>query len=177
MKESSSGIKPRKFIPFKFINCLRNFNAKIFKDCLVIENIAACKSWWGDAPYVFMDYSIVKNWVFLLVPAFILGGLALSMSVPLLLIDLYVFDARNFVDPEIIGLTIVATFLRTRKGAVSSTEASSHSRSSLKQSSFRWTNMRITPPQSTLITRDSSSFMRPVSCPRRGTIHLISFGQ
>lgn len=40
-----------------------------------------------------------------------LGGLALSMSVPLLLIDIYVFDARNFVDPEIIGLTIVATLV------------------------------------------------------------------
>lgn len=38
-----------------------------------------------------------------------LGGLALSMSIPLLLIDLFVFDARNFVDPELIGLTIAST--------------------------------------------------------------------
>lgn len=40
-----------------------------------------------------------------------LGGLALSMCVPLLLVDLYVFDARNFVDPELIGLTIAATLV------------------------------------------------------------------
>ncbi len=38
-----------------------------------------------------------------------LGGLTLSISVPLLLIDLYVFDAKGFADPTLIGLTIAAT--------------------------------------------------------------------
>ena len=42
------------------------------------SNIAACKSWWGDAPYVFMDYSVVKVWVFALVPGFLVGGIGLS---------------------------------------------------------------------------------------------------
>ncbi|MBO4856320.1 MAG: DUF2188 domain-containing protein [Bacilli bacterium] len=42
------------------------------------SNIASCKSWWGDAPYVFMDYNVVKVWVFALVPGFILVGIGFS---------------------------------------------------------------------------------------------------
>lgn len=47
-------------------------------------NIPSCASWWGEAPYVFMSYETVKNWVFLLVPGFVIAGIALSILLWLL---------------------------------------------------------------------------------------------
>lgn len=47
-------------------------------------NIAACASWWGEAPYVFMSYATVKFWVFALIPGFLIAGIALSILLWLL---------------------------------------------------------------------------------------------
>ena len=41
-------------------------------------------SWWGEAPYVFMDMKTVGNWMYLLIPGFIVGGLLISMGLWLL---------------------------------------------------------------------------------------------
>ena len=41
-------------------------------------------SWWGEAPYVFMDWNNIHWWIFLLVPSFLLMGYALSIIVWLL---------------------------------------------------------------------------------------------
>lgn len=52
-----------------------------------LSNIPACGSWWGtdpQAPYVFMDISRVKNWMFALIPGFLIGGLGISFLVWLL---------------------------------------------------------------------------------------------
>ena len=48
------------------------------------SNIAACKSWWGDSPYVFLDLKVVGNWAYLLIPGFIIGGLGISFLLWLL---------------------------------------------------------------------------------------------
>lgn len=52
-----------------------------------LSNIPACGSWWGtdpQAPYKFMDISVVKNWMFALIPGFLIGGLGISFLVWLL---------------------------------------------------------------------------------------------
>lgn len=49
-----------------------------------LSNIASVRSWWGEPPYVFMDISVVKNWMFALIPGFLIGGLGLSFLVWLL---------------------------------------------------------------------------------------------
>ena len=38
-------------------------------------------TWWGAAPYVFMDWDNVKWWIFALVPGFLLGGYGLGLLV------------------------------------------------------------------------------------------------
>ena len=48
------------------------------------SNIAACSSWWGEAPYVFMNYQNVGLWIIALLPGFLIGGLGLSMLIWLL---------------------------------------------------------------------------------------------
>ena len=48
------------------------------------SNIEACKSWWGEPPYVFMDYKNVGVWIAALLPGFIIGALAISMLIWLL---------------------------------------------------------------------------------------------
>ncbi len=45
------------------------------------SNISACSSWWGEPPYDFMDYSLVKGWVFLLVPGFLIAGSSIGFGV------------------------------------------------------------------------------------------------
>ena len=49
-----------------------------------LSNIANVRSWWGEPPYVFMDISVVKNWMFALIPGFLIGGLGISFLVWLL---------------------------------------------------------------------------------------------
>lgn len=49
-----------------------------------LSNIANVRSWWGEPPYLFMNISIVKNWMFALIPGFIIGGLSISFLVWLL---------------------------------------------------------------------------------------------
>ncbi len=46
-----------------------------------LSNISAVRSWWGEPPYVFMDISVVKQWMFALLPGFIVGGLGLSFLI------------------------------------------------------------------------------------------------
>ena len=41
-------------------------------------------SWWGEAPYVFMSIANVGNWMYLLIPGFIIGGYLSSIVVWLL---------------------------------------------------------------------------------------------
>ena len=41
-------------------------------------------SWWGEAPYVFMNMKTVGGWMYVLIPGFIIGGLALSILLWLL---------------------------------------------------------------------------------------------
>lgn len=41
-------------------------------------------SWWGESPYVFLVMSNVKGWMFLLLPGFVVGGLAISIILWLL---------------------------------------------------------------------------------------------
>ena len=48
------------------------------------SNIEACKSWWGEPPYVFINYQNVGIWIVALLPGFIIGGLVLSMLLWLL---------------------------------------------------------------------------------------------
>lgn len=48
------------------------------------SNISACSSWWGEAPYDFMNYSNVTYWIFLLVPGFLIAGVGLSIVLWLL---------------------------------------------------------------------------------------------
>ena len=53
-----------------------------------ISNIPACASWWTtggkQAPYIFMDINVVKQWMFALIPGFLIGGLGISFLVWLL---------------------------------------------------------------------------------------------
>lgn len=49
-----------------------------------LSNIANVRSWWGEPPYVFMDINVVKNWMFALIPGFLIGGLGISFLVWLL---------------------------------------------------------------------------------------------
>lgn len=49
-----------------------------------LSNIANVRSWWREPPYDFMDISIVKNWMFALIPGFLIGGLGISFLVWLL---------------------------------------------------------------------------------------------
>ena len=49
-----------------------------------LSNITNVRSWWGEPPYVFMDISVVKNWMFALIPGFLIGGLGISFLVWLL---------------------------------------------------------------------------------------------
>ena len=48
------------------------------------SNIEACKSWWGEPPYVFINYQNVGIWIAALLPGFIIGSLVLSMLLWLL---------------------------------------------------------------------------------------------
>lgn len=48
------------------------------------SNIDACASWWGEPPYVFMNFDKVKGWLFLLIPGFLIGGYGLSIGLWLL---------------------------------------------------------------------------------------------
>ena len=41
-------------------------------------------TWWGAAPYVFMDWNNVKWWIIALVPGFLIGGYILSVALWLL---------------------------------------------------------------------------------------------
>lgn len=49
-----------------------------------ISNIAACKSWWLEPPYTFMNFKEMGWLSLLLIPAFLLGGYALSVALWLL---------------------------------------------------------------------------------------------
>ena len=66
------------------------------------SNISACSSWWGEAPYVFVDYSVVKLWVIALVPGFIVAGIALSIALWLLNRIVYlIFIGEEISEEEI----------------------------------------------------------------------------
>ena len=77
---------------FILLDLDKKYNWKVFFTGIIVlliymayavplSNISAVRSWWGEPPYVFMDISIVKQWMFALLPGFILGGLALSFLI------------------------------------------------------------------------------------------------
>lgn len=74
---------------FILLDLDKKYNWKIFFTGIIVlliymayaiplSNISAVRSWWGEPPYVFMDISVVKQWMFALLPGFIVGGLGLS---------------------------------------------------------------------------------------------------
>ena len=77
---------------FIFLDLDKKYNWKIFFTGIIVlliymayaiplSNISAVRSWWGEPPYVFMDISVVKQWMFALLPGFIVGGLGLSFLI------------------------------------------------------------------------------------------------
>ena len=77
---------------FIFLDLDKKYNWKIFFTGIIVliiymayaiplSNIFAVRSWWGEPPYVFMDMSVVKQWMFALIPGFIIGGLGLSFLI------------------------------------------------------------------------------------------------
>lgn len=77
---------------FILLDLDKKYNWKIFFTGIIVliiymiyavplSNISAVRSWWGESPYIFMDMSVVKQWMFALIPGFILGGLGLSFLV------------------------------------------------------------------------------------------------
>ena len=80
---------------FILLDLDKKYNWKIFFTGIIVlviymiyaiplSNIANVRSWWGEPPYVFMDISVVKNWMFALIPGFLIGGLGISFLVWLL---------------------------------------------------------------------------------------------
>ena len=77
---------------FILLDLDKKYNWKVFFTGIIVlliymayavplSNISAVRSWWGEPPYVFMDISVVKQWMFALLPGFIVGGLALSFLI------------------------------------------------------------------------------------------------
>lgn len=77
---------------FILLDLDKKYNWKIFFTGIIVlliymayavplSNISAVRSWWGEPPYVFMDISVVKQWMFALLPGFIVGGLGLSFLI------------------------------------------------------------------------------------------------
>lgn len=77
---------------FILLDLDKKYNWKIFFTGIIVlliymayavplSNISAVRSWWGEPPYVFMDINVVKQWMFALLPGFIIGGLALSFLI------------------------------------------------------------------------------------------------
>lgn len=77
---------------FILLDLDKKYNWKVFFTGIIVlliymayavplSNISAVRSWWGEPPYVFMDISVVKKWMFALLPGFIVGGLALSFLI------------------------------------------------------------------------------------------------
>ena len=77
---------------FILLDLDKKYNWKIFFTGIIVlliymsyavplSNISAARSWWGEPPYVFIDMSVVKQWMFALLPGFIVGGLGLSFLI------------------------------------------------------------------------------------------------
>ena len=77
---------------FILLDLDKKYNWKVFFTGIIVlliymayavplSNISAVRSWWGEPPYVFMDISAVKQWMFALLPGFIVGGLGLSFLI------------------------------------------------------------------------------------------------
>lgn len=77
---------------FILLDLDKKYNWKVFFTGIIVlliymayavplSNISAVRSWWGEPPYVFMDISVVKQWMFALLPGFIVGGLGLSFLI------------------------------------------------------------------------------------------------